>query len=111
MQQLVAVEYRPCPALGLLMPAGIKLLLVNPAVRRGMLLLQPENVVVLGGVVSTQNQPLAVAANSSVLHAEVALLCVSNTCSQLAAAGAVPRCVKHTLTVHIVPAVKHKQRA
>jgi hypothetical protein len=51
-QQLVAVEYRHCPALGLLMPAGIKLLLVNPAVRRGMLLLQPENVVVLGGVVS-----------------------------------------------------------
>jgi hypothetical protein len=51
-QQLVAVEYRHCPALSLLMPAGIKLLLVNPAVRRGMLLLQPENVVVLGGVVS-----------------------------------------------------------
>ncbi|WIA19855.1 hypothetical protein OEZ85_005758 [Tetradesmus obliquus] len=50
-QQLVAVEYRHCPALGLLMPAGIKLLLVNPAVRRGVLLLQPENVVLLGGVV------------------------------------------------------------
>jgi hypothetical protein len=53
---LIAVEYRPCPALGVFMPAGIKLLLVNPAVRRGMLLLQPENVVVLGGVVSSAKQ-------------------------------------------------------
>lgn len=46
------MEYRHIPALAVLMPAGIKLLLVNPAVRRGMLLLQKEHVVVLGGVVS-----------------------------------------------------------
>lgn len=51
-QQLVGMEYRHIPALAVLMPAGVKLLLVNPAVRRGMLLLQKENVVVLGGVVS-----------------------------------------------------------
>lgn len=51
-QQLVGMEFRHIPALAVLMPAGVKLLLVNPAVRRGMLLLQKENVVVLGGVVS-----------------------------------------------------------
>ena len=45
------MEYRPIPALAVLMPAGTKLLLVNPAVRRGMLLLQKENVVLLGGQV------------------------------------------------------------
>ena len=33
------------------LPAGTKLLVVNPAVRRGMLLLQKENVVLLGGLV------------------------------------------------------------
>jgi len=49
----VALEYRPIPALAVLMPAGLKLLIVKPAVRRGMLLLQPENVVVLGGIVSS----------------------------------------------------------
>lgn len=46
------MEYRFISALAVLMPAGLKLLIVNPEVRRGMLLLQPENVVVLGGVVS-----------------------------------------------------------
>lgn len=51
-QQLVAMEYRHIPSLAVLMPGGIKLLLVNPAVRRGILLLQKENVVVLGGMVS-----------------------------------------------------------
>jgi hypothetical protein len=51
-QQAVAVEYRQIPALNVGMPAGSKLLLVNPAVRRGMLLLQKEHVVLLGGVVS-----------------------------------------------------------
>jgi len=50
-QQLVAMEYRHIPSLAVLMAGGIKLLLVNPAVRRGILLLQKENVVVLGGMV------------------------------------------------------------
>jgi hypothetical protein len=50
-QHVVAMEYRHIPCLAVLMPAGTKLLVVNPAVRRGMLLLQKENVVLLGGVV------------------------------------------------------------
>jgi hypothetical protein len=50
-QQVVAMEYRHIPCLAVLMPAGTKLLVINPAVRRGMLLLQKENVVLLGGVV------------------------------------------------------------
>lgn len=61
-EQLSAVEYRPIPALAVLMPAGTKLLLVNPAVRRGMLLLQKEHVVVLGGVVSEERWSAVVAA-------------------------------------------------
>eukprot|EP00878_Enallax_costatus_P035067 GHUV01039037.1.p1 GENE.GHUV01039037.1~~GHUV01039037.1.p1 ORF type:complete len:176 (+),score=38.60 GHUV01039037.1:567-1094(+) len=51
-QDITAMEYRFISALAVLMPAGLKLLIVNPEVRRGMLLLQAENVVVLGGVVS-----------------------------------------------------------
>lgn len=50
-QDVVAIEYRFTPLLAVLAPAGLKLLIVNPEVRRGMLLLQPENVVVLGGMV------------------------------------------------------------
>lgn len=50
-QDIIAMEYRFISALAVLMPAGLKLLVVNPEVRRGMLLLQPENVVVLGGQV------------------------------------------------------------
>eukprot|EP00775_Hariotina_reticulata_P013242 gene13242-13372_t len=63
-QRVVAVEYRPIPALAVLMPAGLKLLIVKPAVRRGMLLLQPENVVVLGGIV----KPLEVARQAMLGH-------------------------------------------
>lgn len=48
----VALEYRHIPALAVLMPAGCKLLVVNPQLRRGVLLLQKENVIMLGGVVS-----------------------------------------------------------
>lgn len=48
---LAALEYRHVPCLGSFLPAGSKLLVVNPAVRRGLLLLQPENVVLLGGSV------------------------------------------------------------
>jgi hypothetical protein len=51
-QQVVAVEYRQIQALNVAIPAGSKLLVVNPAVRRGMLLLQQEHVVLLGGMVS-----------------------------------------------------------
>lgn len=50
-QDVVGLEYRHIPGLAVLLPAGTKLLVVNPAVRRGVLLLQRENVVVLGGMV------------------------------------------------------------
>lgn len=52
----MGVEYRPIPALAVLMPAGTKLLVVNPAVRRGVMMLQKENVFVLGGVVSADER-------------------------------------------------------
>lgn len=65
MQQLVAVEYRRIPALEVLMTAGQKLLIVNPFIRRGMLLLQPENVVVLGGMVRIAKTVAATATASA----------------------------------------------
>jgi hypothetical protein len=59
-RRVVALEYCPIPALAVLMPAGSKLLLVNPLVRRGVLLLQQENVVALGGAVRAARTAVSV---------------------------------------------------
>lgn len=48
---MTALEYRHLPALRVLMPAGAKVVVKAPYVRRGMLLLQPGNLEVLGGQV------------------------------------------------------------
>ena len=48
-QQAVGVEYRHLPDLGPACAAGVKLLLRDPAVRCGMLLLTPATCAVLGG--------------------------------------------------------------
>lgn len=73
------MEYRHIPALAVLMPAGVKLLVVNPAVRRGMLLLQKENVVVLGGVVSDRQ------ASSTCQHAQCFVAKIATSIAALAA--------------------------
>lgn len=52
MQQVAALEYWPIPALRATTPAGTKLLLRDVPVRRGMMLLTPENCSVLGGSVA-----------------------------------------------------------
>ena len=51
-QQVAGLEYRPTPALHSAMPAGCKLVVRDAPVRRGMLLLTPENCSVLGGGVA-----------------------------------------------------------
>jgi hypothetical protein len=51
-QQVAALEYRPTPALHSAMPAGAKVAVHDAAVRRGMLLLTPQNCTVLGGQVA-----------------------------------------------------------
>lgn len=51
-QQVAAVEYRPTPALHSTMPAGAKVAVTGAAVRRGLLLLTPQTVCVLGGQVA-----------------------------------------------------------
>ncbi|KAL4420941.1 hypothetical protein ABPG77_004570 [Micractinium sp. CCAP 211/92] len=50
-QQVAALEYRPIAALRATTPAGTKLLLRDVPVRRGMMLLTPQNCSVLGGSV------------------------------------------------------------
>ncbi|GAQ81607.1 hypothetical protein KFL_000850230 [Klebsormidium nitens] len=50
-QRAYAIEYRKVPQLSPMMPAGIKIAVSNVFVRQGLLLLCPENVVVLGGKV------------------------------------------------------------
>ena len=49
---MAALEYCPTPALHSAMPAGAKLVVHDAAVRRGMLLLTPQNCMVLGGQVA-----------------------------------------------------------
>ncbi|KAK9835101.1 hypothetical protein WJX84_001913 [Apatococcus fuscideae] len=51
-QQVEGLEYRHLPDVGPDMPAGFKMALTDVEVRRGMLLLQPENTQVLGGCVA-----------------------------------------------------------
>lgn len=51
MQQVVGFEYRRIQGLPADPPPGLKLLLVEPWVRRGILLLSSDNTVVLGGEV------------------------------------------------------------
>ena len=46
---LLALEWRPIPALNPHLPAGVKLLITDPLSHRGILLLRAENVQVLGG--------------------------------------------------------------
>jgi hypothetical protein len=55
-QQISAMEYRPTPALHSAMPAGAKVAVHDAAVRRGMLLLTPQNCSVLGGQVAALEQ-------------------------------------------------------
>ena len=47
--EMPAMELRPIPELSIHTPIGTKLLIKNAMVQRGMVLLQPENVQVLGG--------------------------------------------------------------
>ena len=52
-QRIVGYEYRPCDALHVLAPAGIKVAVTDPEVGAdGMLYLRPENLTVLGGSVA-----------------------------------------------------------
>ncbi|KAH9318402.1 hypothetical protein KI387_020171, partial [Taxus chinensis] len=50
-QRVFGIEYRPIKDLMVLLPAGVKIALRNVHVRRGLLMLVPEVVDVLGGVV------------------------------------------------------------
>ncbi|EFJ22236.1 hypothetical protein SELMODRAFT_416646 [Selaginella moellendorffii] len=50
-QRVFGIEYRPIPQLKVLQPAGLKICVRNVCIRRGMFLLVPEIVTVLGGVV------------------------------------------------------------
>ncbi|EFJ25722.1 hypothetical protein SELMODRAFT_413635 [Selaginella moellendorffii] len=50
-QRVFGTEYRPIPQLKVLQPAGLKICVRNVCIRRGMFLLVPEIVTVLGGVV------------------------------------------------------------
>ncbi|KAJ1655797.1 recQ-mediated genome instability protein 1 [Dispira simplex] len=54
-QVVPAMEYKPIPSLALDLPLGTKILLRNPPIRRGMLLLDASNCVVLGGMVKHLN--------------------------------------------------------
>lgn len=58
-QQVVGLEYQPCPALDAFLPAGTKVVVHSPRVRRGVLLLTPANLVVLGGGVERLEQASA----------------------------------------------------
>ena len=52
-RRIVGYEYRPCDALHVLAPAGIKVAVTDPEVGEdGMLYLRPENLTVLGGSVA-----------------------------------------------------------
>lgn len=55
-QQVVAMEYRPTPALHSAMPAGSKIVVHGAAIRRGILLLTPQCCAVLGGQVPQLEQ-------------------------------------------------------
>ncbi|KAH7289947.1 hypothetical protein KP509_30G025100 [Ceratopteris richardii] len=50
-QHIYGIEYRPIKALNVLSPAGFKVCVHNVNIRRGMLLLVPETIIVLGGQV------------------------------------------------------------
>ncbi|KAJ1962797.1 hypothetical protein IWQ62_003416 [Dispira parvispora] len=54
-QVVPAMEYKPIPSLALDLPLGTKILLRNPPIRRGMLMLDTRNCVVLGGMVKHLN--------------------------------------------------------
>ena len=53
---MVALEQRPLPGLGVLPPAGIKIVVEGALVWRGVLLLHPGNTAVLGGHVPLLEQ-------------------------------------------------------
>ncbi|KAK9867838.1 hypothetical protein WJX84_002427 [Apatococcus fuscideae] len=55
-QEAEALEYRHLPDVGPDMPAGFKMALTDVEVRRGLLLLQPENTQILGGCVERLEQ-------------------------------------------------------
>jgi len=50
-QRVAALEYRPLPALSADTPAGLKVAVTDALIRRGVLLLRSENLVLLGGKV------------------------------------------------------------
>ncbi|XP_066345674.1 LOW QUALITY PROTEIN: recQ-mediated genome instability protein 1-like [Miscanthus floridulus] len=50
-QRIFGMEYRPIKALAVLAPAGLKIIIRNVHTRRGLLMLVPEAVDILGGVV------------------------------------------------------------
>ncbi|XP_066345393.1 recQ-mediated genome instability protein 1-like [Miscanthus floridulus] len=50
-QRIFGMEYRPIKALAVLAPAGLKIIIKNVHTRRGLLMLVPEAVDILGGVV------------------------------------------------------------
>ncbi|GAB4816827.1 hypothetical protein N2152v2_003873 [Parachlorella kessleri] len=55
-QQVAGLEYQFIPRLAPFMPAGTKVLVYEPTIRRGVLLLTPANLVVLGGRVERLEQ-------------------------------------------------------
>ncbi|KAF5839010.1 hypothetical protein DUNSADRAFT_1787 [Dunaliella salina] len=52
-QQVIGIEFRTIPALSWDCPAGTKVVLENVNVKRGVLMLQPENLAALGGLVES----------------------------------------------------------
>ncbi|KAL6874396.1 hypothetical protein ACP4OV_013416 [Aristida adscensionis] len=50
-QRIFGLEYRPIKDLGVLAPAGLKIIIKNVHIRRGLLMLVPEVIEILGGVV------------------------------------------------------------
>jgi hypothetical protein len=54
-QTIIGMEYKKIPFLSIVTPIGTKVQLTNATVRRGVLLLDSQNVTILGGVIANLN--------------------------------------------------------